>query len=113
MSARAGAIIGLAGFVAAGVIALLPLPTVDVLGGPVGWCGPGTSSASALRVATQPEIVREGPDAGSGAADTLEQVCKGQADDRLTEAALTGAAAAVLGAGVWWIDDRYRKGYIT
>lgn len=114
MSARAGAALGLAGFIAAGVLALLPLPTVDALGGPVAWCGPGTSSASALRVATRPDVVNEGGgDATAEQRAALEQVCKGEADTRLTESGIAGAAGVALGCGIWWLGDRHRRGYIT
>ena len=114
MSARAGATLGLAGFVAASVHALWPLPTVDALGGPAAWCGPGTSSASALRVATRPDVVNEGGgDATPEQRAALKQVCEGMAGERLDESGIAGAAGAVLGLGVWLLGDRYRKGYIS
>ena len=107
------ATLGLIGFVAAGVLVLLPLPTVNALGGTVAWCGPGTSSASALRVETRPDVVNEGGSAATRdpAADTanaraLVQVCKGEADTRFQQAGVVLLAGAVLGCGALWVGRK-------
>lgn len=103
-----GGTIILAGVVGSAALALLPLPTVNALGGPVAWCGPGTTSASAIRVATRPDVVNE----GGGASGTTEQraalkeVCKGEADSRMQEAGVVGLACVVLGGGVIWLGRR-------
>lgn len=96
------------GVIAALAFMLWPLPTVDAFGGPVAWCGPGTTSASALRVATRPDVVNEGGgDATPEQRDMLEQVCVGEAQTRMTQAAISAAAGLLLGGALYTMG---RKG---
>lgn len=104
-----GGMLCLAGVVAAGVLIFLPLPTVNAFGGPVAWCGPGTTSASALRVITRPYIVNDGADGNATPEQraALEEVCKGEAGTRFKQAGIVGIACIVLGGAVMWLG---RKG---
>ncbi len=65
-----------------------------------GWCGPGLTSDSALRVRLDPGIVNTGPGAGQvsvAAQQHLERFCTGEANTRFTQAAITGGLALVIG----------------
>jgi hypothetical protein len=71
----------------------------------VGFCGPGATSDNALQVGIDPGIVNTGGGSLSQAVPAadqqrLEQFCAGEADTRLTEAAVTAAVALILGIGV-------------
>jgi hypothetical protein len=69
----------------------------------LGFCGPGATSDNALQVRIDPGIVNTGggPGQATPAAQQqqLEQFCTGEADTRLTQAAVTAAAALILGIG--------------
>lgn len=88
-------LLGLAGVVVALVLLLWPLPVVEG----TGYCGPAATSDSAVEVRLHPGIVNEG---GGGAAEDasqaalLQDLCVGEANDRLREAGIVFGAAVVL-----------------
>ena len=93
------------GMAAALALILVPLglqrtPGVDGQVEASGWCGPGFTSDSALQVRLDPGIVNTGQDAGQvsrAEQQQFEQFCTGEANTRFTQAALTGAAALLIG----------------
>ena len=102
------AVAGLATAVVGVVFALIPLPTqnVSLLGGTGGaWCGPGSTSESALVVRLDPNSVNSG-DTGDTTNITPAQIatakrqfksyCVGIADTRLTLAGVLLGVGAVL-----------------
>jgi hypothetical protein len=104
-------VIGLAGLIAAAILALSPLPAATAFGAEVGWCGPGTASESALVVTLNPSSVN------SGSSGTLEQqqafmaYCEGIANSRLQWAGIV-ALASVIGAAlaIWILGIPHRQG---
>ncbi len=87
------------GLAAALALLFIPLRLVAVPGG-IGYCGPGLSSDSALRVRVNPGIVNTGGGgqrASAAQQRQLEQVCTRQANGRLIAATGTVALALVLG----------------
>lgn len=88
------------GLVGAGILLLTALPTQA---NGEAFCGPGTTSDSALEVRINPDVVNTGPGSDSvSAADksALRSVCLSAADRRIIEVAvLVGASLLIGGAG--------------
>lgn len=100
-----GAALVLVGLVAALVLALRPLPTLSEWDGQVGWCGPGSKSSNALQVWLNPDIVN--PNTGEFHNQILKDFCVGEANNRMTEAALGLIAALVPGGAVMFVSGSF------
>ena len=96
-------LVGIAGVIAAVVLALLPLPSVTEFGATISSCGPGLSSESALGVKLNPNSVNEGSNGQSPAqAQAFVDYCQSLANDRLVVVAVIGGASIVGAAlGIW------------
>lgn len=106
-----GLVIALGGVIAALTLLFIPLPPITTLGTAVAWCGPSATSDNALQVRIDPAIVNTGTIAGSGTPSqsqqaALIQVCTGEADSRITDAAVVALAAIAFGFGVPLIARR-------
>jgi hypothetical protein len=79
----------------------------------LGFCGPGATSDNAFQVRIDPGIVNTGGAPGQAAPvkqqQQLEEFCTGEADTRLTEAAVTAAVALILGIGVPVLASKRNK----
>jgi hypothetical protein len=104
-------VIGLAGVIAAAILALSPLPAVTAFGAEVGWCGPGTASESALAVTTNPSSVNSGSSGNLQQQQAFMAYCEGIANSRLQWAGVV-ALASVIGAGsaIWILGIPHRQG---
>ena len=121
----ASVLLGLAATVYAFLLAFLPLPTQSFLSGSA-WCGPGSSSESAVFVRINPDSVNGGSQpfiTGSLSASQQQQLdeantafkayCTGVADTRLEQAAVVlllglavgGAAVLLLKQKPRWLQD--------
>ncbi len=100
------------GLAAAALFFLLPLPTLDVLGTPVGFCGPGPTSDNALQVLIDPSVVSDqGKISGDDSIDggsKLQAYCLGKAKDRGYYGALAGGGGLVAALGVAYAQMRRR-----
>lgn len=102
--------IAAAGLLAAALFLLLPLPTLDVLGTPVGFCGPGPTSDNALQVLVDPTVVsgqgdKESVDSGSA----LRTYCLDKAKSRGYYGLATGAGGVVLALGIAYAQASRRR----
>lgn len=104
--------IAAAGLLAAALFALLPLPTLNAFGSPVGWCGPGAESKNAVQVLTNPEIVSnqgELTERGVGNSTTLQEYCLGKAKARGYYALATGGGGLVVALGIAYVQASPRR----
>jgi hypothetical protein len=106
-----GILVGLALVVIGFVLAFIPLPTQDFAGS-TGWCGPGTTSESAVFVRLDPNSVNDGdsslqPQPSSSvtqgqidqAKAEFKSYCTGIADTRLEQASVLTLPGLILGVG--------------
>lgn len=101
--------IAAAGLITAALFLLLPLPTLDVLGTPVGFCGPGPTSDNALQVLLDPTVVPE-PDADR--VDTgggLRTYCLDKAKNRGYYALAAGGGGLVVALTVAFVGSSPRQ----
>lgn len=105
------AIAGL-GLLAAAMFLLLPLPTLDVLGTPVGFCGPGPTSDNALQVLVDPSVVSGQDLTDESSVDEgsdLRTYCLGKAKSRAYYALAAGGGGGVLALVIAWIAADPRR----
>jgi hypothetical protein len=102
------AIAGLTPLIAAAFISasllLTPLPTMNQLGSPIGWCGPGATSDNAIQVLLDPNAVNEAggtvQSSDYAAQMALRSYCVGEARTRFIQSGLSVAAGTIVGLGL-------------
>jgi hypothetical protein len=105
--------IAAAGLLAAALFLLLPLPTLDILGTPVGFCGPGPTSDNALQVMLDPTVVSGQADlTDKTSVDTgnaLRTYCLGKAKSRSYYALAAGGGGLVVALGIAFAQASPRR----
>jgi hypothetical protein len=102
--------IAAAGLLAAALFLLLPLPTLDVLGSPVGFCGPGLVSDNAAQVLIDPTVVTDDTDTSSvDSGSALRTYCLGKAKERGYYALATGGGGLVVALGIAYAQASPRR----
>lgn len=93
-----------AGVFIGAIFLLTPLPTMNELGGPVGWCGPGATSDNAIQVLLNPAVVNESGGLSQNddyaAQMAFRSFCVGEARTRVTYFVISDLAGAILGVGL-------------
>lgn len=105
--------IAAAALLAAALFLLLPLPTLNVLGTPMGFCGPGPTSDNAAQVLIDPSVVSgQGDLTDKNSVDSdsaLRTYCLGKAKARGYYALAAGGGGLVVALGVAYAQASPRR----